>query len=348
MRALHPSIERLRGAVTGRRAVVTGGAGFIGGHLTEALVSLGASVAVIDDLSTSKVETIAELVEQHPDRCDFLHASVLEPSAVREAMRGASMVFHLAAMSAVPRSIEEPERCFAVNVMGTVRIAEAARRAGVGRVVLASSSSVYGGVTTDQPVEESTPTNPMSPYAASKLSAEHVVAAWSRALGLPGISLRYFNIFGPRQPADSAYAAVIPAFIDAAQRGAAPKINGDGSFTRDFTHVDNAVLANLLAATVPADRAHGQAINVGCGERVSIRELASRVAAAVGGEEIAPEFGPVRAGDVPHSLASVERARAELGYEVIRGLDEGLAETAAWAASQRPGGDRPTVIARIG
>jgi nucleoside-diphosphate-sugar epimerase len=331
--------------------VVTGGAGFIGGHLAETLLALGASVSVIDDLSASSSVTIASLVERYPSRCDFFHASILEPGALAEAMQGARLVFHLAAMSAVPRSILQPERCFEVNVVGTVRVAEAARRAGVERLVLASSSSVYGvgeGVRPDQPRAESSPTNPLSPYAASKLSAEHVVSAWTHAMGLPGVSLRYFNIFGSRQPADSSYAAVIPAFLSAYQKREAPTIHGDGSFTRDFTHVDNAVLANLLAATIEADRVRGQAINVGCGQRLSIRDLAKRIARAAGAGDLDPEFGPARAGDVPHSLASLDRARSVLGYEVIRSLDEGLAETAAWAATQKPDEDYPSVLARIG
>jgi nucleoside-diphosphate-sugar epimerase len=167
-------------------------------------------------------------------------------------------------------------------------------------------------------------------------------------MGLPGVSLRYFNIFGSRQPADSAYAAVIPAFIAAYQKREGPMIHGDGSFTRDFTHVDNAVYANLLAATMDGDRVRGQAINVGCGQRVSIRDLAKRVARAAGVGDIEPAFGPARAGDVPHSLASVDRARAVLGYEVIRSMDEGLAETVAWAATQKPDEDYPSVLARIG
>lgn len=351
MRALHPSVERLRGAMTGRRAVVTGGAGFIGGHLVETLLGVGASVSVIDDLSTSSATTIAGLVERYPSKCDFFHASVLEPRALAEAMRGAGVVFHLAAMSAVPRSIKEPERCFEVNVVGTVRVAEEARRAGAERLVVASSSSVYGageGMRPDQPRVESGPTNPLSPYAASKLSAEHVVTAWSAAMSLPGISLRYFNIFGSRQSPDSAYAAVIPAFIAASLRREAPTIHGDGSFTRDFTHVDNAVYANLLAATAPVDRVRGQAVNVGCGQRISIRELARRVARATGEGEVEPVFGPARAGDVPHSLASLERARSVLGFEVVRSMDEGMAEAAAWARSQKPDDEAPGVIARIG
>jgi UDP-glucose 4-epimerase len=331
--------------------VVTGGAGFIGGHLAETLLALGATVSVIDDLSTSSATTIASLVEQYPSRCQFFHASVLEPGALREAVHGASFVFHLGAMPSVPRSIKEPERCFEVNVLGTVRVIEAARHAGAERFILASSSSVYGvgdGIRPDQPRVESSALSPLSPYAASKLSAENIVTAWTQGMNLPGVSLRYFNVFGPRQAEDSAYAAVIPAFIGAYLRREAPTIHGDGTFSRDFTHVDNAVFANLLAAVSPLDRLRGQAINVGCGQRLSIRELAKRIARVTGAGDIEPVFAPARAGDVPHSLASLERARAALGYEVVRSLDEGLAETAAWASLQKPGDDPPSVLARIG
>jgi len=351
MRALLPPIERLRSVVNGRKTVVTGGAGFIGGHLAETLLALGATVTVIDDLSTSGASTIASLVELYPSRCQFFHASILEPGALTDAMQGASIVFHLAAMPSVPRSIKEPQRCFEVNVLGTVRVAEAARHAGAERFILASSSSVYGvgdGVRPDQPRMETHALSPLSPYAASKLSAEHVVTAWTHSMNLPGVSLRYFNVFGPRQQEDSAYAAVIPAFIGAFLRREAPTIYGDGSFSRDFTHVDNAVYANLLAGVAPIDRLRGQAINVGCGQRLSIRELAKRIARATGAGDIEPVFAPARAGDVPHSLASLDRARSVLGYEMVRTLDEGLSETAAWASSQKPGDDRPSVIARIG
>ena len=341
----------MRGSVTGRRTVVTGGAGFIGGHLAETLLALGATVSVIDDLSTSSATTIASLVEQYPSRCQFFHASVLEPAALAESVHGAAWVFHLAAMPSVPRSLKEPERCFEVNVLGTVRTIEAARRAGGERFILASSSSVYGvgdGVRPDQPRVESSALSPLSPYAASKLSAENIVTAWTQGMNMPGVSLRYFNIFGPRQAEDSAYAAVIPAFIGAFLRREAPTIHGDGTFSRDFTHVDNAVFANLLAAVAPIDRLRGQAINVGCGQRISIRELAKRIARVTGGGDIEPVFAPARAGDVPHSLASLERARTVLGYEVVRSLDEGLGETAAWASLQKPGDDPPSVLARIG
>jgi nucleoside-diphosphate-sugar epimerase len=330
-----------------RRVCVTGGAGFIGGHLVEALVSLGAHVRVIDDLSSSSIDHIAGVVERTPERVRFLYASILEDGALREAVEHCEVVFHLAAMGSVPRSLEEPERCMSVNTTGTVRVLEAARRAGVLRVVFASSSSVYGVGDPAHPRVarvESDPPDPLSPYAASKIAGEHVVRAWSRSMGIDGVSLRYFNVFGPRQPADSAYAAVIPAFVRALREGRPGTIYGDGSFSRDFTPVANVVDANLLAARAEGPLL-GAGVNIGLGDRMTILELHRSLAELLGRPDVEPEFRPARAGDVPHSLADISAARALIGYEPVVAAQAGLEAL----VHQQDGdeGERPNVIFRI-
>lgn len=325
-------VAQLRGRFEGQRVCVTGGAGFIGGHLLDALLSLGASVVVIDDLATSTAEHLASLIDLEPDRVRFIHGSILEPAALAEAVAGCSCVMHLAALGSVPRSIKQPERTIAVNTTGTVRVLAAARAADVSRVVLASSSSVYGDSET-LPKHERMPTQPLSPYAASKASAETFACAWSRAFGLSTVCLRFFNVFGPRQSADSEYAAVIPAFAKAILDGTAPMIFGDGEQSRDFTYVDNAVLAVLRAAASPTPLA-GEVINVAAGEQLTINDLATRMAELLGAASLAPKHVEARAGDVKHSRASLERAGELIGYAPIVSTSDGLAETCKWFADR--------------
>ncbi len=324
--------EKLAAHYAGRRVCVTGGAGFIGGHLAGALLDLGAAVTIIDDLSGSSGEHTSSLVNAYPGRARFVFASILDPAAMEEAAHGADAIFHLAAMTSVPRSIEEPERCFDVNVVGTVRVAEAARAAGARRLILASSSSVYGD-DPSIPKHEALIPRPLSPYAASKTAGEAIVRAWSHVYGLWGISLRYFNIFGPRQSAESRYAAVIPAFIKRLSAEQRPIIYGDGSSTRDFTPVANAVHATILAGAVP-DNPAGQAANVGLGHRTSILDLARLLARLTDRPGVEPELKPARPGDVAHSVADISRAQRVLGYEPVKGLEEGLSETVAWSTRQ--------------
>jgi len=234
-------------------------------------------------------------------------------------------VFHLAAFASVPRSIAEPERCMDVNVTGTVRVLEEARRTNVRRVVFAGSSSAYGEGGSEPRQESMTP-SPVSPYAASKLAGEYALRAWSKSYALDAVTLRYFNIFGPRQSAESAYAAVIAAFIRRYSENQPPVIHGDGSQSRDFTYIDNAVLANILAAT--SERPfEGQAINVGAGRSTTVLELAEEIGRMMGATHLAPVFEPARPGDVRFSLASLERARSLLGYEPVCPLTEGLRRT---------------------
>lgn len=250
-------------------------------------------------------------------------------------MDGCEIVFHLAAMNSVPRSIEDPERCFQVNTIGTVRVAGASRAGGARRVVLASSSSVYGDEPTLPKTETMLP-RPMSPYAASKLGAEAVLRAWWHSYGLSGVCLRFFNIFGPRQPADSPYSGVVPAFLRALQSGGRPIIYGDGSQSRDFTPVSSAVRASLLAGAAD-ESISGQAVNIGGGRRITVRELAEALARITDREGVEPEYRDARRGDVPHSVADISRARALLGYEPARDIEGPLAETAAWMARNSSG-----------
>lgn len=342
--ALHEAFYRER------NVCVTGGAGFIGGHLAERLAQLGASVSIIDDLSTGNINLAARLVDSAPDRVRFVYASILDPTALMDAVDGCDVVFHLAAMGSVPLSVEDPERCFEVNSTGTVRVLEAARHAGVRRVVFASSSSVYGeSATGESACSEDAGMHPRSPYAASKCSAEHAVEAWCKCYPLDGVSLRYFNVYGPRQSAESQYAAVIPAFFKAVRAGERPRIFGDGSYSRDFTAVSDVVEANLLAGR-RAQEFDGAAINIACGRSTTILELSHMIAALLGKRELEPRFEPPRAGDVPHSLADIRRAVELLGYEPAQDLAGGLRAMLAVPDAHDADNDedRPGVIYRFG
>jgi nucleoside-diphosphate-sugar epimerase len=336
-------VTQLRPFYEGRAVCVTGGAGFIGGHLVDALLSLGASISVIDDLSNSTLEALAGLIELEPDRVRFVHGSVLDDEALEEALAGtegrnpARTVFHLAALGSVQRSIEQPQRTWSVNATGTLRVLEASRKARAERVVLAASSA-YG----DQPelprAETQLP-RPQSPYAASKVAGEQLCATWANCYGLSTVALRFFNIFGPRQQADSQYAGVIASFARKALAGESPLIYGDGSQTRDFTFVGNAVLAALLAgANKTAFK--GEVMNIGTGRRTSIADLAVLVAQRCGVSDVRPDHKPVRQGDVQHSVADIRRARELIGYEPFARLEDGLTETVEWFKKSRSEGAR--------
>lgn len=324
-------VARLRPRFDGQRVCVTGGAGFIGGHLVDALLSLGARIAVIDDLSNSTAEHLAGLIDLEPERVRFVHGSILDDRAVDDAIDQASIVFHLAAVSSVPRSVAEPERSYAVNATGTMRIAEAARRADVRRIVYSASSSAYGQSEKLPKVESDVPA-PVSPYASSKLAGEDIMRAWSASYGLSTISLRYFNIFGARQPADSPYAAVIAVFARKLLAGQSATIYGDGTQSRDFTYVTNAVLANLLAGSSDKPLA-GEVVNVGAGTRIDLNTLYKLVAQGCGTPHVPARYEPARIGDVRHSLADLTRARELLGYAPIVAIEEGLAQTLEWYRS---------------
>jgi UDP-glucose 4-epimerase len=315
--------ERYTTAYRDAEVCVTGGAGFIGSHLTEALVRLGAKVRVLDDLSNGLEANLADLA----GRIRFIRGSILDPVALERAIEGVSVIFHQAAMVSVPRSVKEPALCYEVNCGGMLRVLEHARLHAPGsRVIFAASSSAYGDQPEPAKIETMCP-QPLSPYAASKLAGEHMVSAYAQSMGVPGISLRYFNIFGPRQRADTPYAGVIPKFIDAMRNGELPVIFGDGTQTRDFTFVANAVHANLLAGACEPSRLDGRPVNVACGRSYSLLELVEHLAKVC---EVEPryELAPPRVGDVKHSRASIDLARQVLGYEPIVSFEDGLRKTA--------------------
>jgi nucleoside-diphosphate-sugar epimerase len=308
----------------GTSALVTGGAGFIGSHITEALLALGAKVTVLDDLSGGDEANLDGL----PGKAKFLKGSILDKALVAEAVKGCAFVFHQAALGSVPRSVEKPELYNEVNTTGTLNVLEAARRAGVNRVMFAASSSAYGDSEVLPKIESMVPA-PRSPYAANKVAGEALMQAYSASYGIDSAALRYFNIFGPRQNANSAYAAVIAAFAKALFAGERPVIFGDGEQSRDFTYVENAVHANLLAAR-STKNIEGKAINVACGQRITVNELAKQMAQMIGRPDLTPIYKPDRAGDVKHSLADMTRARDLLGYDVAVTFSAGLAVTVDW------------------
>ena len=302
--------------------LVTGGAGFIGSHLVDALVARGSLVRVLDDFSTGRWDNLADV----RDRVEMIEGDITDPSTVRAAMRGVEVVFHQAALASVPRSVANPLATHRVCVDGTLQVLLAARDAKARRVVYAASSSAYGN-SARLPKREDDPTVPLSPYAAAKLAGEHYCAAFSEVYGLETVRLRYFNVFGPRQSPDSPYAAVIPLFIRALTSGQSPTIHGDGEQSRDFTFVADVVQANLLAASAPG--VSGRVYNVACGRRTSLLELVALLNGLLG-VSIAPTHTAPRVGDVKHSLADVERAREELGYRPTTDMKEGLSRCLAW------------------
>jgi UDP-N-acetylglucosamine/UDP-N-acetyl-alpha-D-glucosaminouronate 4-epimerase len=306
--------------------VVTGGAGFIGSSLAEALLARGEKVRVVDDLSTGRRENLEGL----RGSLEFLEGSVVDPALVKRAMGGAEVVFHEAAIPSVVRSVENPQATMMAGVQGTTVVLDMAREAGVRRVIFAASSSAYGDTPT-LPKVETMRAEPLSPYAASKLAGEHLMRVFSYLYGMETVSLRYFNVFGPRQDPMSEYAAVIPKFITAAIRRVRPVIYGDGEQTRDFCYIDNVVQANLLAAST-ARKLTGQVLNIACGVRTSLNQLIDCIGELAGIRQ-EPDYRPARAGDVRDSLADLHAARDLLGYEPLVGIREGLQHT--FAAFQR-------------
>lgn len=300
--------------------LVTGGAGFIGSHLVEALVARGHAVTVLDDLSTGHLEHLAAVARD----IRFVRGSVTEPTDVRAAMAGCELVYHEAAIASVPRSIEDPERTHAVNLGGTIHVLEAARRLKVRRVVFAGSAAVYGN--REGPAQEDHPPSPQSPYAVEKLASEHYLRLWPVLYGVETVILRYFNVFGPRQDPASPYSGVVSIFAERLRRGLPITLFGDGEQTRDFVAVADVVAANLRAGEVP-DVA-GLTANVARGASTSINSLYQTLAGRLGGG--APQYAPARVGDVRHSLADVTRAREHLGFEAQLSVAEGLDRLVAW------------------
>ena len=303
----------------GRLALVTGGAGFIGSHLTDALLAAGFSVRVLDDFSSGREQNLSQAL----GKIELIRGDLADPAPTARACRGVDVVFHEGAIPSVPRSVAEPVRTNRANVDGTLNVLECARQAGVRRVVFAASSSAYGD-TEELPKIETMPPNPRSPYALQKYAGEVYCRLYHELYGLETVALRYFNVFGPRQDPKSEYAAVVPRFATACLRGEPAQINGDGEQSRDFTFVADTVRANLLAADAPA--AVGQVINVAGGRRISLNELIAALQ-QITGSKAAPIHGPGRVGDVRHSLADLGRARTLLGFEPQVSLADGLRRT---------------------
>ena len=307
-------------------ALVTGGAGFIGSHVVRHLEGAGWVVRVLDDLSTGSRANLESTA------AELMVGDIRDPQTVEAAVQGAQVVFHLAAMISVPESMAQPTECYRANVLGSMHVLQAARQAGARRVVLSSSCAVYGDA--GAPVDESAPTFPISPYAASKLAMEQAARMMSLAFGLSTICLRYFNVYGPRQSPDSPYAAAIPTFIGTMLAGNAPVILGDGRQTRDFVYVDDIARANLLAAEAQVEP--GAVFNIGSGRSVTITELVEALRALFPGIP-EPTSGPARPGDIRHSAGRIERAGQALGYRPETALRDGLAATVEWARGSLQG-----------
>ncbi len=304
--------------------LITGVAGFIGSNIAHALVAQGHQVRGIDNLSDGRIGNLAGIV----DRFDLRQADITDDDAIRSACVGMDYVLHQAARGSVPRSLADPVGSNHANVVGTLKVLQAAREAGVKRVVLASSSSVYGDTPT-LPKREDMPCAPISPYAVSKYAGELYAQSFARLLGLGTVCLRYFNVFGPRQHPTSQYAAVIPKFILAMLQGQQPVIFGDGQTCRDFTFVDNVVSANLLACQAPAEKVSGQVFNVATGKSFSLNQLCSLLQELTGYSG-APSYAPARSGDIKDSLADSGRARQAMGYETLVDFKEGMRRTVEW------------------
>ena len=304
------------------RILVTGGAGFVGSNLVHALLERGDDVAVIDDLSSGRIENLAGALE----RIDFVRGDIRDTDAVMRAMQGCDGVLHQAALPSVSRSVANPRASHDVNVNGTLEILEAARALGVKRLVYAASSSAYGE-TKQLPKVETMAPQPLSPYGAGKLFCEYYLSVWHHVYGLETVALRYFNVFGRRQSPTSAYAAVIPKFVTMMAKGERPLINGDGLQSRDFCYINNVIEANLAA--LEARDAPGHVYNIALGDRITLIELIAAINEILG-TNVEPIFGEPRAGDIRHSQADISAARADLGYQGAISFREGLRRAVAW------------------
>ena len=313
--------------MTKRLYLVTGGAGFIGSHLVEALVKRGDRVRVFDNLMTGKMANLAQVA----GKIDFIEGDIRDFQAIRQALTGVEVVFHEAAIPSVPRSINEPILNHDINVNGTFNVLLAAHETGVRRVIYAASSSAYGEIGTGAKQEEQLP-DPLSPYAVAKLVGEYYCQVFTRVYRLETVALRYFNVFGPRQDPTSPYSGVISKFMTALLDGQPPVIFGDGEQSRDFTYVANVVDANLRAAEAP--ETPGKVINLGIGARTTLNQLLAQIQ-KIAGTDLKPKYEPPRAGDVRHSLADIKRAESILGYLPVVDLARGLRYTFDWYRENR-------------
>jgi UDP-glucose 4-epimerase len=302
--------------------VVTGGGGFIGSHIVEELIRRKQTVKVIDNFSTGKREN----VKPFESAAEIIEADLADSGNLAPLLKGADYVIHQAAIPSVPKSIIDPVRSHHANVDGTLRMLLAARDVGVRRVVYASSSSLYGDSPT-LPKHEGMAPNPLSPYGAQKLFGEMYCQVFTRAYGLETVSLRYFNVFGPRQDRTSQYSGVLALFIPAVLEGRPPKVYGDGLQSRDFTYVQNVVEANLLACTAPG--VAGEVFNIACGDRITVNSMLQQIN-KITGKDIAPIYAEPRAGDIKHSHADITKAREKLGYKPLVSFEEGLGRTIEW------------------
>lgn len=305
--------------------LVTGIAGFIGSSIARALLAEGAQVRGIDNLSTGSLTNIEEI----RSRIDFRNADILDRTAIEEACRGVDYVFHEAAIPSVPKSVDDPIGTNGPNLTGTIYVLEAARQAGVKRVLYAASSAAYGD-SPELPKAETMLPAPLSPYAAQKLAGEHYLASYYRVFGLETVSLRYFNIFGPRQDPSSQYSGVLARFISLMLAGQTPTIYGDGLTSRDFTYIDNVVSANLVAAKAPAAKVSGKVFNVATGRRTTLLEAFAEIK-RITGYAGAVNHAPEREGDIKHSVADITAAQEAFGYQVKADLAYGLEQTIEWA-----------------
>lgn len=310
------------------KVLVTGGAGFIGSNLAEALIDRGAKVSIVDNFVTGFRENLEEIRGSF----EFIESDIADREYAAKAVSGVDVIFHEAALPSVPRSVANPAETHEACVNGTFNLLVAARGTGVRRFIYAASSSAYGDQPTLPKVETMKP-EPLSPYAAAKLVGEYYCQVFSKVYGLETISLRYFNVFGPRQNPSSQYSGVISRFIDAFMKDASPVIYGDGEQSRDFTYIANVVDANIKA--MESTQGIGEVMNVANGERVSLLELLDVMKRVTGRTDVAADFQPERKGDVKHSQADNSRAKEWLGYEKLVGLEEGIRETIDWWKSSR-------------
>ena len=310
-----------------KKVLVTGGAGFIGSHLAEALVRRGERVVVLDNLSEGRLGNLKAISKD----LEFIRGDIRSAAAMRRALRGVRIVYHQGALRSVPKSVGRPFLYHEVNATGTLQLFQLAQEAGVQRVVYASSSSVYGDAVPLPQREDARPV-PQSPYAASKLASEHYAGIYSRVYGLETVGLRYFNVFGPRQSLENQYAVVVPKFITSLLKGEPPPINGDGKQTRDFTYVENVVQANLKAASARA--VSGQVFNIATGSRCSVLNLAREIGRILA-VPVRPKFLPKRPGDVLHTGADIRRSQRFLRYRAEVSFQEGLRRTVRWFDENR-------------
>ena len=306
------------------KALVTGGAGFIGSHIAERLVNTGWSVVILDDLSSGNLANLDHIA----DGLEIIIGDVRDTGTVKKSVTGVDVIFHEAAIPSVPKSIDDPIENVSVNIVGTVNVLNEAVKANVKRLVYAASASAYGEISSKKANEELLP-KPQSPYAVAKLASEYCLSAFTKCYGIETVGIRYFNVFGERQDPHSEYAGVIAKFITQMLAGKAPTIFGDGKTSRDFTYIANVVDGNMLAASLPAEEVSGEVMNVACGRSVDLNDLVSTINQILA-SQLTPQYAPERVGDIKHSCADISKAVTKIGYEPRVGFEEGMARTINW------------------